>query len=151
MSSRFKQFLRNIARDRKIIFDLDETIWQCTIEYEPNITLNRVRASVNPETYKILQGFQSNGNSLNIASRSSEPDKCKYYINNLFPEIKFDNISIYPTPEFKVSHIQECYNNNTPTDFIMFDDEKNILDNLKYTYPKSLPFHCTKSLHYKMF
>lgn len=153
MPPRFSQFLKVIGKNKKVILGLDKTLWQCTIEQNPNITIQDVKKHVHPNTYEILHRFQKNGNSLNIASRSTEPDKCLYFMNELFPNIKFDNISLYPSPEFKLTHIQDCYKNNAkqPNDFILIDDNKHILDKALQTYPNCLPILSTTSLCYRLF
>jgi len=151
MASNVYKVINKLSKKTKFIFDLDKTIWDCTIEYTPKITLDQVHNKINPDAFKILRILQENDFSLNIASRSSEPEKCRFFINECFNDINFDNISIYPTPEYKNNHIQDCYLNQVPENFIMFDDEKNILDNLNKNYKNCIPIHCKTPLNFQTF
>ena len=125
---------------RKIIFDLDRTLWKCTVEYQPRIRL----PPVNPETKNVLLYLQQQGYSLNIASRSSEPEKCRKFIKKLFPKIKFDKYAIYPSEKNKLNHILDlnCQDGN----FMIFDDEEKILQDIKKVYPLAVCVRCTQPL-----
>jgi len=122
---------------RKIIFDLDRTLWKCTVEYHPRLHL----PPVYNETKDVLLHLQNLGYSLNIASRSAEPDKCNEFLDNLFPQIVFAKRAIYPSPVGKLNHILDlgCQDGN----FIMFDDEAHILEKVKKVYPLSTRVICT--------
>ena len=122
---------------RKIIFDLDRTLWKC---YHPRLHLPPVW----DETKNVLLYLQQKGYSLNIASRSTEPEKCNYFLDKLFPEIKFDKRAIYPSHVGKLNHILDlgCQNGK----FIMFDDEEHLLTNIKKLYPLSLCILCTQPI-----
>lgn len=151
MANNVYNVIKKLSRKNKFIFDLDKTIWNCTIEYTPKITLDEVYQKINPDTFKILKILQENEYSLNIASRSSEPDKCKFFISECFNNIKFDNISIYPTPKYKNNHIKDSYPNQVPQNFIMFDDEKNILDDLNKNYKNCIPILCRTPIDFQTF
>ena len=62
----FYKFLTRISPKQKIIFDLDKTLWNTTIEFNKNIKLYEIRSKIHPNTYHILESFLDNGNSLNI-------------------------------------------------------------------------------------
>ncbi len=123
---------------RKIIFDLDRTLWKCTVEYHPRIRLPRI----NSETQNVLLYLQQQGYSLNIASRSSKPEKCRKFLNKLFPEIKFDKYAIYQTEHGKLNHILDL--NCQDGKFMIFDDEEKILQTIKKVYPLSVCVLCTQ-------
>ena len=125
---------------RKLIFDLDRTLWRCTIEYHPRIW----RPPIHKETREVLSFLQKEGYSLNIASRSAQPAKCNYFLDTLFPNIHFDRRAIYPTPLSKFEHIWDL--GAQDGNFIMFDDEKHILQDLKRSFPKSKTIHCYRPL-----
>jgi len=151
MSSHFKHFLENLSPKRKLIFDLDKTLWNCTAQWEKNLTVEKMRNFINPETVEILKKLQANGNSMNIASRSAISDDCKIYLAEFFHTIQFDEIHIFPTMGTKEEHIKKVYKGEPPTDFVMFDDVKPILRHLKHHYPECLGIWCQKPLTYKTF
>jgi predicted enzyme involved in methoxymalonyl-ACP biosynthesis len=141
--------LRKITPKRTVIFDLDKTLWNGTIEYTPGITVQELkRAGGIPRTLSILHSLQTRGHSLNIASRSEESDKCRYFIQHLFPGIRFDVVAIYPTGSNKLNHILDIHAaaRAVPNEFFLFDDEKHILDNAKKCYPKCTTVHCVNPL-----
>ena len=49
----------------------------------------------------MLTLFKDLGHDLIIGSRSTEPEECQIHVKNLFPNIKFNDKQIYPTPTFK--------------------------------------------------
>jgi len=128
---------------RKIIFDLDRTLWKCTIEYHPKIK----KPPIHKETLEVLSYLQNNGCSLNIASRSSEIDKCNYYLDTLFPNIHFDKRAIYPTPNTKLEHIWDI--GAIDGNFIMFDDEAHILNSIKAVFPECITIQCNEIINWK--
>jgi hypothetical protein len=127
---------------RKLIFDLDRTLWRCTIEYHPRIR----KLPIHRETQAVLSHLQNNGYSLNIASRSAEPEKCHIFLDTYFPNIHFDKKAIYPTPYTKLEHIWALDAQNGH--FIMFDDEIDILKSIKYIFPESITVLCDKPLQW---
>ena len=149
MAGRFYNILKNLPKDNKLIFDLDKTMWSCTVR--PNMNLREISKKINTDTFEILKLLDKEGYSLNIASRSTEPEKCTYFIKNCFKGIQFDNISIFPTKAYKIKHIQQCFKNEKPNKFIMFDDDKKILENLKYFYPNCITVHCDKPINFDTF
>ena len=121
---------------RKIIFDLDRTLWRCTVEYHPRLK----RPPIHKETHEILNSLQQKGYSLNIASRSLEPKKCNYFLDKFFPNITFDHRAIYYTPRTKFEHLYDI--GITNGEFVMFDDEVHILKDIKRTFPESSTILC---------
>jgi hypothetical protein len=100
----------------------------------------------------MLTHLQELGHELNIGSRSSEPEICKKYLKNLFPNIVFNNMQIYPTPEFKRTHVDAIFAGRKIKDFYFFDDELPILKDLEIAYPeKAHIFHTPKGLLYETF
>lgn len=144
----FREFLKRIGPKRKFIFDLDHTIWNCTLEYQKDTSPEFMKTKIKPDVYNILKDIQDNGNSLNVASRSSMPISCKAVLASAFPTIKFDHMAIYPTEKYKREHIGECFPGETPHDFIMFDDDKLILNDLGTLYPSCKVMWCRSSLDY---
>jgi len=71
--------------------------------------------------------------SLNIASRSSEREKCLFFLNQCFPTIHFDQIEIFPAQN-KRTHLQNIVGFNW-NEFIVVDDEILILDDLRTVWP----------------
>ena len=128
---------------RKFIFDLDRTLWHCTIEYHPRIK----RPRIHRETFEVLHHLQNKGYSLNIASRSAEPKKCHQFLDTLFPNIHFDKKAIFPTPSTKFEHIWNI--GATDGQFVMFDDEKHILKSIKYIFPEAITIPCHETLRWK--
>ena len=129
---------------RKLLFDLDRTLWKCTVECHPKLKL----PLVHKETKAVLIYLQNKGYSLNITSRSSEPEKCIYFLNALFPEIHFERKAIYPTKLNKLKHIADVRASNGK--FIMFDDEKYILDTVSKMYPEALTILCDQPLNWDL-
>ena len=97
-----------------------------------------IERKVHPETGEILKEFQDLGYSLNIASQSSEKDKCKYFLKFLFPDITFDNIIINPLVGHKNTHIADIYSPYHVKPFVLFDDNSEILNMQKRLHPESL-------------
>ena len=118
--------LREIRR--KVIFDLDRTLWRATIEYHPKIRDPRPF----PGTYDVLERL-SKQYSLNIASRSAEPDKCYHFLQQCFPTIHFEQIEIFPAKN-KRKHIQNIIGFDDIDPFYLIDDEKHILDDIEDNY-----------------
>ena len=100
----------------------------------------------------MLTHLQEKGHILNIGSRSSEPEKCKQHLKRLFPNIKFKNMQIYPTPQFKRKHVDAIFKDRQVEDFYFFDDELHILKDLEKGYPgKAHIFHTPTGLLYETF
>ena len=129
---------------RKLLFDLDRTLWKCTVEYHPKLKMPYVYE----ETKEVLAHLQDKGYSMNITSRSSEPEKCHYFLDTLFPKIHFDRRAIYPTRFNKLKHIADVRASNGK--FIMFDDEKHILDTVSKMYPEALTILCDEPLNWEL-
>ena len=134
-----KKFCKLIPwRSSRLIFDLDQTLWNTTIEYNKYMGLDYIERKVHPETGQILQEFQDHGYSLNIASQSSEKDKCKYFLKFLFPDITFDKIIINPQSGHKTNHIADIHAPSNIKPFVLFDDNSDILNMQKRLHPESL-------------
>ena len=116
---------------RKVIFDLDRTLWRCTVEYHPRLKMPRPFSG----TDQMLQSLTPLAD-LSIASRSCQPEKCRTFLNQLFPTISFSSIEIYPTILSKVSHVLSIVDGNTSDDFLFIDDEPQILRVLDRTFPR---------------
>ena len=134
-----KRFCKLIPwRSTRLIFDLDQTLWNTTVEYNKCMGLAYIERKVHPETGEILKEFQDLGYSLNIASQSSEKDKCKYFLKFLFPDITFDKIIINPLVGHKTTHIADIYSPYHVKPFVLFDDNSEILNMQKRLHPESL-------------
>ena len=78
MNRGLKYLLRlNKNKNRQFIFDLDKTLWDYTVECAPHINGKDVLNYVHKSRRTILNAIQQDGHTLNIASRSKDPDKCK--------------------------------------------------------------------------
>ena len=100
----------------------------------------------------MLTHLQELGHEINIGSRSTEPEECKKHLKKLFPNIKFNNMQIYPTPAFKRKHVNAIFKDRPVENFYFFDDELHILKDLEKGYPgKANIFHTPKGLFYETF
>ena len=148
----FKKWCRTIPTPSVFIFDLDLTIWDCTIEEDDFVNNNNIQKYVPPERHYMLTHLQDLGHELNIGSRSTEPIECKKHLKKLFPNIKFNNMQIYPTPAFKRKHVDAIFKDREVKNFYFFDDELHILKDLEKGYPgKANIFHTPKGLFYETF
>ena len=116
---------------KKIIFDLDRTLWRATVESHPHLKNPKPFPGTN-DTLTLLQEHYS----LNIASRSSKPNRCHHFLNLCFPQIHFDQIEIFPAPH-KRTHIQNILGFQYHHPFFFIDDEKHILDDISKTWTNS--------------
>jgi len=126
----------------RLIFDLDRTLWRQTIEWHPRIK----RPTILRETHDVLRHLQRN-HYLYVASRSSEVDKCHHFLNTYLPDIHFTARAIYPSTFGKLAHIRDlqCHDGN----FIFFDDEEPILQEIKHAYPQACTVLCETPLLWK--
>ena len=127
----FKKWCRTIPTPSVFIFDLDLTIWDCTIEEDDFVNNNNIQKYVPSERHYMLTHLQDLGHELNIGSRSTEPIECKKHLKKLFPNIKFNNMQIYPTPAFKRKHVDAIFKDREVENFYFFDDELHILKDLE--------------------
>ena len=120
---------------RQIVFDLDRTLWRGTVEYHPRIMKP---PPIFPGTHEMLQTLAYTGGiRLHIASRSTQGSKCRRFLQQLFPDIPFHTLCIWPTTQTtKKSHLQHILQ-HSPGDFLMIDDEQKILDDVSRCYPSS--------------
>lgn len=152
MSINLRRIVNRIDKKFKFVFDLDETIWQHTVEKSPDLSKEYVETTIHKDVYPILETLQDEGFSLNIASRSYTPERCNHYLSHLFPNIEFDKKEIFFTAHYKNFHINNIYGlSDERKYFIMFDDEKNILDHLRKLHPFSYLIHCPHSINEKTF
>jgi hypothetical protein len=147
----FKQWVSNFKEPQVFIFDLDKTLWDCKVEHKKEIKGMDIFQYTPKERHYMLTYIQDKGHEINIGSRSSEPEKCKDFLRYLFPNIHFNNIQIFPTPEFKQNHVKNILNGRDINEFIFFDEEHNILQDLKKTYPQCTIFHTPNGLYYETF
>ena len=124
---------------RRVIFDLDRTLWSCTVEYHPR--LQRPRSTARP----VLAWFQSQGHPMSVVSQSTEPAKCRSFVQALFPDIAFQHIIVYPAPD-KTSHVRAV---GPPFDFIAFDDDEHVLTQYRDHYPRCTTVHCRTPLSWQ--
>ena len=71
------------------------------------------------ERHYMLTHLQELGHEINIGSRSAEPEECKKHLKKLFPNIKFNNMQIYPTPTFKRKHVDAIFKDR-PVEKLLF-------------------------------
>ena len=131
-------------RFKKLIFDLDRTLWRQTIEYHP-----RIRSpSIASETHNVLRYLQERQHTLYVASRSSEIEKCHRFLDTHLSDIHFKQRAIFPTAFGKLNHIHDlkCTDGN----FIFFDDEPHILKHIKKVYPNAHTILCTSPLNWQL-
>ena len=148
----FRRWVNQIPIPSVFIFDLDLTVWDCTIEEDKFINNHNIYDYVPKERHYMLTHLQELGHKLNVGSRSSEPEKCKQHLKSLFPNITFNNMQIYPTPDFKRNHVDAIFAGRKVTDFYFFDDELHILKDLEIAYPgKAHIFHTPKGVLYETF
>ena len=128
-------------QSRKILFDLDQTLWPFTVEYN-DYDPNKIESYRQPQVHEFMKVMQQVYNSeLHITSRSSKPEKCNEILDILYPDIKFTSKQIFATnAPYKTSHVlnaiglQEAH-------FTMFDDELPILNHIKQKFPLSYTLH----------
>ena len=148
----FRRWINQIPVPSVFIFDLDLTMWDFTVETDTHIQGRNIIDYSPKERHYMLTHLQELGHELNIGSRSSEPEICKKYLKNLFPNIVFNNMQIYPTPEFKRTHVDAIFAGRKVTDFYFFDDELHILKDLEIAYPeKAHIFIHQKDYYTKLF
>ena len=128
---------RRLVPGCRLVFDLDRTLWPCTVEYHPRLRMPQSNA------YPVLKRLRDDGHPLAIASRSAHPARCRYFLRTLFPDITFEHCLIYPTPRSKVSHLCAM---GPPYDFVLFDDELDILRDVKRAFPQCTTVHCASPL-----
>ena len=137
-----KKFCKLIPRkSSRLIFDLDHTLWDTTVDHNRYMGLAHIERKVHSETGRILQEFQDQGYSLNIASQSLQKDKCNEFLKFLFPDIIFDKIIINPQSGHKTTHIADIHAPNTVKPFVLFDDNCDILNMQKRLHPESVFVH----------
>ena len=125
---------------RKLIFDLDRTLWRATVECHKRMRI----PPVNYETHNVLRYLNQRNYEMHIASRSKDPEKCHHFLDNYFNDISFKKRAIYYTPHGKLNHILDlgCQHGN----FILFDDEPHILKTVQNVYPKCKTVLCNNTL-----
>jgi len=125
---------------RKLIFDLDRTLWRATVEYHKRMRIPPISC----ETYNVLRYLNQRNYEMHIASRSKDPEKCNIFLDNCFPDIAFKKRAIYYTPFSKLNHILDlgCQKG----DFIIFDDEPRILKTIQKVYPNCETVLCNNLL-----
>ena len=148
----FRRWVNHIPIPSVFIFDLDLTMWDFTVETDTHIRAKDIVNYSPKERHYMLTHLQELGHELNVGSRSSEPEKCKQHLKSLFPNITFNNMQIYPTPDFKRNHVDAIFAGRKVTDFYFFDDELHILKDLEIAYPgKAHIFHTPKGVLYETF
>jgi len=147
----FKRFIFNLKEKKLFMFDLDKTLWDCTVEEDLHIRNNKIFYHTPKERHYMLTHIQEAGHEINISSRSSEPEVCKEFLRRLFPNIIFNSMQIFPTPENKQEHIKNILNGREINDFLIFDDELPILQDIKKTYPECSIFHTPNGFCYETF
>ena len=151
-SNIFRRWVNHITVPSVFIFDLDLTMWDFTVETDTHIKSDEIFRYSPKERHYMLTHLQELGHEINIGSRSSEPEICKKYLKRLFPNIIFNNMQIYPTPEFKRQHVTAIFKDREITKFYFFDDELPILKDLEVAYPgKANIFHTPEGLLYETF
>ena len=147
----FKWFVNKLPGKRIFIFDLDRTLWNFTVEYRPYMRGNDALWRRPREGPAILEFLQEKGHELNIASRSSEPDRCRELIHELYPKIKFANTHIYLTPLNKRNHINGILARRDVPEFFFFDDEIDIIKDVKQQHKNAVTFHTPNGISYGTF
>jgi hypothetical protein len=137
----------------RFFFDLDETLWNCTIEYQPNITEHQVKSKTNPKIVEILKTLNQFGCPLNIVSRGGLPYLSRQFIPICFPGITFQQIEIFPTANSKLPHLIRCGVDRYEK-FYYFDDEQPLINIIKPYYPNATLIHCPTGIkphHFDIF
>ena len=120
-----------MRRGRHLIFDLDRTLWRCTVEYHPRLRLPRPF----PGTEAYLERCVARGDTLYVASRSASP-RCREFLARLFPRVPFHGVAVWPSVvESKRAHVESLLEDVTRP-FVFFDDELVILQDLARHFPR---------------
>ena len=162
MKKGFFNFLkRSRHTKRNFIFDLDRTLWDFTVETSPNIKLREITNYVHRDRSLILKTIKEEGHTINIASRSKEPNKCLNMLEAAFPNIHFTNKQIFYTDNYdkqphihnimQQSHLPDIHSYTDWDFFFLFDDEKYIIDDIGSKYKLNRCFHTPNGLHYGTF
>tara|TARA_B100000686_G_C16732573_1_gene941616 strand:+ start:908 stop:1396 length:489 start_codon:yes stop_codon:yes gene_type:complete len=153
MNRGLKYLLRlNKNKNRQFIFDLDKTLWDYTVECAPHINGKDVLNYVHKSRRTILNAIQQDGHTLNIASRSKDPDKCKYLLKIAYPDVYFSNIQIFNTEDSKQKHIENIMGeklNKEP--FHFFDDELHLIKDIEHKNERVWGYHTPNGLNYNIF
>lgn len=134
---------------RRLLFDLDRTLWpRYTAEYDHQpFDAERVARDHVPIVHThMLTELARDGHHLHICSRSSEPDKCREILDTAFPSVPWKSLQIYPTPGHKLDHVLAALGHDDAAEaqdepFWFFDDEVSILRHLGETFPKATLVH----------
>ncbi len=144
------RFIKNTPKNNKIIFGANNVLWNNHVDKAKNLSLTKINGFIYPETRRVLNILQNNNFSLNVVSRSTTSDKCQYFIQNCFRNIKFDNILVYPTKSNKIDHIANCLDNYKEP-FVFFDNNMKILENVKNVYPNATVFYINTPVTFNTF
>ena len=73
-------------------------------------------------------------------------------LKGAFPDVRFENVLVYHTQQYKIRHVRDLVDyGKIENDFIMFDSDREILDNIKENYPESRSYWVKKNLNYSVF
>ena len=142
--------LQTNSLPRRLLFDLDKTLWRhYTVEYDhrPFDAVRVAEEHVPMVHTHMLRDLVRDGHHLHVCSRSSEPDKCKELLNVAFPGIPWKSLQIYPTPRHKYTHVMRALGESAHTEtFWFFDDEPHILQHLGNAFPKATLVHAPNGI-----
>jgi hypothetical protein len=141
--------LQTNSMPRRLLFDLDRTLWRrYTVEYDHlPFDAQRVADDHVPLVHThMLKELARDGHHLHVCSRSSEPEKCEELLRVAFPAVPFRSLHIYPTHRHKLTHVLAALGTNDANEareepFWFFDDEPHILQHLSETFPKATLVH----------
>ena len=151
MASNLRSILRQFGPTRQFfLFDLDRTLWDYTVEFQQHIDPQEAVKYVPPERVLILKAIQDAGHYIGICSRSKEEQKCKQLLALAYPDIVFQSLQIYPTSEYKDTHVVRALGPGRHR-FHFFDDEKYIMDHLKTLHPLARFYHTPNGLSEETF
>lgn len=142
------------------IFDIDETLWNMTAELNTSLCEYEVKEKLFKDTKIIFQKLKENNKIIATASKGWYRDITIKYLK--FAELYdfIDQNEIFPTGENKkypfklikkndkkyhILNILENYNIDF-NEIIYFDDNINIINNLKIDFPLITYIHCDQGL-----
>ena len=120
-----------------LLFDLDKTLWNMTVEWNKDLNVDADATKYVPREYVDVMETLSSQYTLHVCSRSSMPMECYRLLENAYPSVKFQSITIYPTEkESKFNHVKSALGSDAlTTPFYFFDDETTILRNIQRDFP----------------
>jgi len=128
---------------RHLMFDLDKTLWNMTVEWKTDLNIKADAITYVPPAFVEAMVYLSSHYTLHVCSRSSMPEQCYQLLETAYPSVHFQSITIYPTvEETKYNHVKSALGSAAhSTPFYFFDDEITILRGIQRDFPLAIPVH----------